>query len=145
MNLQPQPISFPSPEWRIALHFLCGVTLLNYIAQIPYYIHFYFIHHAAPAPLGLLFLLATLVLFLSGYVLTLRMKRAGAWLLLLFLLLEFGGYLLHNLTGAFLKDLPLNDALFFTVSIIGYLNFMVSFIYLIAMALGRRTIFVRSI
>ena len=140
MNAVSQSPSL-SPKWRVALHILCGITLINYIAQIPYYIHFYFVHHAAPAPLGLLFLLATLVLFLVGYFFMLRAQRIGVWLVVLFLVLEFGGYLLHNLTGAFLQDLPLNDPLFFTVSLIGYLNFAVAFVYLVAMAIARRTIF----
>ena len=143
MKIKSQAPSLSS-KWRVALHLLLGITLLNYVAQVPYYIHFYFIHHAAPSPFGLAFLLGTLVLFLAGYFLTLQVKRAGAWLLLLFLLLEFGGYVLHNLTGAFLQDLPLNDPLFLTVSLIGYLNFAVSLIYLIAMIIGRRALFLRG-
>jgi hypothetical protein len=130
-----------SPRLRVALHLLLGITLLNYAAQIPYYIHFYAVHHVAPAPFGVAFLVLTLALFLAGYVLLLQAKPAGGWLLLAFLLLEFGGYLLHNLTGAFLKDLPTTDLVFFTVSLIGYLNFAVSFIYLLVMAINRRSFF----
>lgn len=143
MNNKSQAPSLSS-KWWTAFHLLLGITLLNYVAQIPYYIHFYYVHHAAPSPFGLFFLLGTLVLFLIGYFLTLQAKRAGAWVLLLFLLLEFGGYLLHNLTGAFLQDLPLSDPLFLTVSLIGYLNFAVSFVYLVAMIIGRRTIFFQT-
>jgi hypothetical protein len=126
------PASALSPRLRIALSFLLGITLLNYIAQIPYYIHFYGVYHGIPNPLGVvIFLVATLALFLVGYFLTLQMKRFGGWLLLAFLALEFVGYLGHNLSGAFLRDLPTNDPLFFTVSLIGYLNLAASFIYLI--------------
>lgn len=131
-------VSSLSPRWQVALHLLMGVTLINYAAQIPYYVHFYGIHHSSPSPFSIALLLGTLLLFLAGYVLTLQTKRAGAWLLLVFLLLEFGGYLLHNLSGAFLQDLPTGDPLFFTVSLIGYLNFAVSFIYLIVMAKNHR-------
>ncbi len=130
-----------SPRLRVALHLLFGITILNYVAQIPYYIHFYGVHHVAPTPFAVIFLLVTLALFLAGYILLLQAKPAGAWLLLAFLVLEFGGYLLHNLSGAFLQDLPTDDLLFFTVSLIGYLNFAVSFVYLLVMAINRRSFF----
>lgn len=132
------PASVLSTKLRIALSFLLGITLLNYLAQIPYYIHFYGIYHGIPNPLGVVFfLVATLTLFLAGYVLTFQMKRAGGWLLLAFLVLEFVGYLVHNLSGAFLRDLPTNDPLFFTISLIGYLNLAASFIYLIVIIMFR--------
>jgi hypothetical protein len=137
MNIKSQVFS-QSRGWQVALHLLLGVTLLNYVAQIPYYVHFYGIHHSTPSPSSVAILLGTLILFLVGYALTLQAKRVGAWLLLVFLLLGFGGYLLHNLSGAFLQDLPTGDPLFFTVSLIGYLNFFVSFIYLIIMAKNYR-------
>lgn len=126
------PTSTLSPRLRLVLSFLLGITLLNYIAQVPYYFHFYGVHHGIPGFWGVMvFLVATLALFLAGYFLTLQMKKAGGWLLLAFLVLEFVGYLVHNLSGAFLRDLPTNDLLFFTVSLIGYINFAVSFIYVI--------------
>lgn len=130
-------ISSLSPGWRVTLHVLLGITVLNYVAQIPYYIHFYGVHHVAPTPFAIAFLLVTFALFLAGYVLILQAKPAGGWLLLAFLVLEFGGYLLHNLSGAFLHDLPTNDLLFFTISLIGYLNFAVSLIYLLIIVKNR--------
>ncbi|HLW03843.1 MAG TPA: hypothetical protein VKT82_34670 [Ktedonobacterales bacterium] len=130
-----------SPRLRFSLHLLLAITVLNYVAQIPYYIHFYAVHQVAPTPFAVGFLVVTLALFLAGYVLVLQSKPVGGWLLLAFLLLEFGGYLLHNLTGAFLQDLPANDLLFFTVSLIGYLNFAVSLVYLIVLAVNRRVFF----
>ena len=123
-----------SLKLRVTFSFLLSVTLLNYIAQVPYYAHFYGIHHTIPNPLGVgIFLVATLALFMTGYLLTLQRNRFGGWLLLVFLVLEFIGYLVHNLSGAFLNDLPTNDPLFFTVSLIGYLNFAVSFVYIFVM------------
>lgn len=139
MHAKSQASSLSS-KLRMALHLLLGITVLNYVAQIPYYLHFYGVHHVAPTPFAVLFLLATFVLFLAGYLLILQAKRAGGWLLLLFLLLEFGGYLLHNLSGAFLQDLPTEDLLFFTVSLIGYLNFAVSFVALLVLAINRRIV-----
>ena len=136
MNTRFQ-VSFFSRRLRTAFSILLAITLLNYIAQIPYYIHFYFVYHAPPSLFGLAFLLATLVLFLVGYIWMMQGKRLGSWLLLLFLVLEFGGYLLHNLSGAFLKDLPTSDPLFLTISLIGYLNFVVAFVYLVILLKNR--------
>jgi hypothetical protein len=137
MHSKPQTPSL-SPKLRMTLHVLFGITVLNYLAQIPYYIHFYGVHQVAPTPFAVLFLLVTFALFLAGYLLLLQAKPAGGWLLLLFLLLECGGYLLHNLSGAFLQDLPTNDPLFFTVSLIGYLNFAASFVALLVLVINRQ-------
>lgn len=122
-----------SANWRTGLYFLFAVTVLNYLAQIPYYIHFYGIHHVAPSPVGMLLLALTFALFLAGYVYTLQGHRFGAPILFAFLILEFGFYLLHNISGAFLRDLPMSDPLFLTVSLIGYLNTIVPLVYLILM------------
>lgn len=127
-----------SASWRTGLYFLFGVTVLNYLAQIPYYIHFYGVHHAAPSPIGMLLLALTFALFLAGYIYTLRGHRFGGPILFGFLLLEFGFYLLHNLSGAFLRDLPMSDPLFLVVSLIGYLNTIVPLVYLILMLKDRK-------
>jgi hypothetical protein len=120
-------------RWRKALLILFIMTLINYVAQIPYYIHFYGVYHVAPAPLGVVLLTLTLVFFLAGYWLTIAQWPGGGWILLLFLLTEVVFYIFHNLSGAFLKDVPLNDLLFLIVSLIGYLNTIVPLLYLIAM------------
>src|SRR5579872_4901558 len=125
MDTTTQPLHLTT-RWRTALYLLFGITILNYIAQIPYYIHFYGVYHIGPAPLGLALLALTLFLFLAGYVLTLQEKPIGGWLLLGFLILEVGFYILHNISGSFLKDLPVGDPLFLTVSLIGYLNMIVA-------------------
>jgi hypothetical protein len=140
MNLKFQATP-SSHKWHVALHILLVITVINYIAQIPYYIHFYAVHHVYPSTFGIAFLLVTFAIFLAGYFLTLQAKPIGSWLLLIFLVMEFGGYLLHNLTGAFLRDIPLNDLLFLTVSLIGYLNFAVSFIYLLIILTNRQLFF----
>ncbi len=127
-------------RWRAGLYGLFAITLLNYLAQIPYYIHFYGVHHAAPSLLGVTLLGGTLALFLAGFVLTLRNRRSGWWLLLGFLALEFAFYLLHDLSGAFLQDLPLSDPLFLVVSLIGYLNTVVALIYFIVLLRGRKRV-----
>jgi hypothetical protein len=75
----------------------------------------------------------TLAWFLAGYIYTLRGRRFGGRLLFGFLLVEFAFYLLHNISGAFLNDLPVGDPLFQIVSLIGYLNTIVPLVYLILM------------
>src|SRR5437016_14423950 len=110
-----------SANWRTGLYFLFTVTVLNYLAQIPYYIHFYGVHHVAPSPVGILLLALTFALFLAGYIYTLQGHRFGGPILFGFLVIEFGFYLLHSLSGAFLQDLPVNDPLFLVVSFIVYL------------------------
>ncbi len=122
-----------SANWRTGLYVLFAVTVLNYVAQIPYYMHFYGVHHVAPSALGMVLLALTFALFLAGYVYTLRGHRFGGRILFGFLALEFVFYLLHNLSGAFLQDLPVSDPLFLIVSLIGYLNTIVAFVYLILM------------
>lgn len=127
-----------SANWHTGLHILFAVTTLNYLAQVPYYIHFYGVHHVAPSPVGMLLLALTFALFLAGYVYTLQGRRFGGRILFGFLVLEFGFYLLHNISGAFLHDLPVNDPLFLVVSLIGYLNTIVALVYLILMVKDRK-------
>jgi hypothetical protein len=128
-------------HWRVSLYGLFAITVLNYLAQIPYYIHFYGVHHVAPSPLGLTLLGLTFVFFLAGFALTLRNRRSGWWLLLAFLTLEFAFYVVHDLSGAFLQDLPVSDSLFLVVSLIGYLNTVAAFVYIILLVRGRRHVF----
>lgn len=47
MNVQFQAPALP-PKLRVALHLLAGIILLDYVAQIPYYMHFYGIYHRVP-------------------------------------------------------------------------------------------------
>ncbi len=127
-----------SANWRTGLYVLFAVTVLNYVAQIPYYIHFYGVHHVAPSALGTVLLALTFAVFLAGYIYTLRGHRFGGWILFAFLIVEFGFYLLHNVSGAFLNDLPVGDPLFQIVSLIGYLNTIVALVYLILILRDRK-------
>ena len=77
MHSQPQA-SFLSPTLRMALHVLLGITVLNYLAQIPYYIHFYGVHQVAPTPFAVLFLLVTFALFWQGISCCSRPSHQGA-------------------------------------------------------------------
>lgn len=128
-------------HWRAGLYWLFAVTMLNYLAQIPYYVHFYGVHHSAPSTLGVALLSGTCLVSLGGFFLALRNRRSGWWLLLGFLALEFVFYVVHNLSGAFLQDLPLHDPIFLVVSVIGYLNTVVALLALIVLIRTRRLFF----
>lgn len=105
-----------SARWRTGMYILFAATALNYLAQVPYYFHFYGVKHVLPSPIGVLLLALTFAWFLVGYAFTLRGHRFGGRILFGFLLLEFGFYLLHNISGAFLQDIPWSDPLFLAVS-----------------------------
>jgi hypothetical protein len=73
---------------RVLMYVILAVVGVNYVAQVPYYLHlYYFPHRALPPLVGTIMLLATLVWFLLGWMLLMRRRsRIGYWLLLTFLL-----------------------------------------------------------
>lgn len=109
---------------------LLGITLTNFAAQIPYYLHqYYFPHHILPSPVGVTLMLGVLAWFLIGFYLLAHRKPFGFWLTVAFLFVEFVFYLLTQVTqwasgnGLFLYVLHPTDATLFIVFGIGYLNF----------------------
>ncbi len=115
---------------RIFLGSVLTVVGVNYLAQIPYYLHLYYLpHRALPALGGTLLLGATLVWFVAGYTLLERGSRAGYWLLLSFLLTEVTFYahnMLIQVTHGYAPffHLQTRDPILFVVFAIGYLNFL---------------------
>jgi hypothetical protein len=80
-------------------------TVLNFLWQIPYYVHFYGSHRRAPAVL----FLVTFAPFVVAAVLLLRGERGGFAWMVWFLVVEVGFYVVHNASGAFLLDLVTSD------------------------------------
>lgn len=128
-------------------HFLWCVLLVvgaNYVAQIPYYLHlYYFPHGALPNLRGSLMLGLTLLWFGAGYALLARGRMAGYWLLVSFLVAEVGFYVFNvtnRVANGFpaLMDLQTHDPLLWTVFLIGYINMLVGFYFLVYLALNRR-------
>lgn len=112
----------------------CAV-MLNYGAQIPYYLHqYYFPHHLAPSPLGVLLLGITLLWFLIGYYRYLSAKKHGRVVLLGFLLAQVLFYgqtiVLGIWTGAgAVAQLKTQSLVLLVIFIIGYINFLVALYY----------------
>jgi hypothetical protein len=128
-------------------HFLWFVLLVvgvNYLAQIPYYLDaYYFAHGTLPNLRGSLLLGLTLLWFGAGYALLARGRTAGYWLLVSFLVAEVGFYAFNvanrvaNGVPA-LIDLQTHDPLLWTVFLIGYINMLAGFYFLVYLALNRR-------
>jgi hypothetical protein len=110
-----------------------SVVGLNYLAQIPYYLHLYY--PRPPSLLGTLALGATFAWFAVGFVLLVRGARTGYWLLLSFLVAMVGFYLynvmnqiVHGInTLFFLRD---HDPLVGVVLAIGHVNLLAGIYFL---------------
>jgi len=109
------------------LRILFWVTILNYIAQIPYYLHnYYFPYHALPSLIGIVLLGVTLAWFLFGYIGTQKRKRLGYYLLLSFLVFEALFYFHTMLFGAFIFQLQNPSLIVKAVFIMGYVSGIVA-------------------
>ncbi|WP_319460111.1 hypothetical protein [Micromonospora sp. RTP1Z1] len=113
-----------------------AVTIGNYVWQIPYYMHFYAVRGRSPAPFSIMFLV-TFAWFAVAAFLLYRRRRGGFTTMVSFLALLTGFYILHNLSGAFLADLPLSDPILFIASVLGYLNTIVGIVLLVQLIRSR--------
>lgn len=111
-------------------------VVLNYLAQIPYYIHQYYIgRHIPPSLPGVLLLLLTLLWFLAGYTLFIKGKRYGRGLLISFLtaqVLFYGHSIIFGLVngGGAVAQLKTHSPFLLVIFLIGYLNFLVAAYYM---------------
>lgn len=118
---------------RLTLITLAVVTLVNFLVQIPYYFHQYYVTaHLPPSPIGVVLMSGVLAWFLGGYYLLLKGKKSGYILITAFLTVEFLFYLMTQVTqllgghGVFLYVLHPSDPFLFLVFGIGYINFIAS-------------------
>lgn len=116
---------------------LLVAVALNYLAQIPYYMHQYYIgRHISPSWPGTLLLLLTLLWFLAGYIRFISGKKYGRGLLLSFLatqVLFYGHAIIFGLvngSGA-VAQLKTHSPFLFVVFLIGYINFGVAAYYVV--------------
>lgn len=114
-----------------------ATTVINYLWQIPYYVHFYAVRGRSPAPFAVMFLVTFAWFAVAAYLLY-RRRRGGFTTMVAFLVLLVGFYILHNISGAFLQDLPLSDPILFIASVLGYLNTVVGAVLLVEMVRVRR-------
>jgi hypothetical protein len=102
---------------------LLWTTLVNYIAQIPYYLYNdYFPRHALPTASGVVLLGLTLGWFLAGYISYEQNKNYGYKLLISFLITESLFYFYTLVSGAFFFQLQNPSVIIKIIFIIGYIN-----------------------
>ena len=125
---------------------LAAIILLNFVAQIPYYLHlYYFRHHQPPNIVGSLLLGAVFALFVAGYALLSMHKRLGYVLLQTFLAMEFLFYFLsavHSMMNGFepFHQVENHDLLLRIVYGIGYLNLFASGYLLVLLFFNRNNV-----
>ena len=112
-------------------------TVVNYVWQVPYYMHFYAVQGRSPAPFAVMFLVTFAWFVVAAYLLY-RRRRGGFTTMVAFLVVLVGFYILHNISGAFLADLPLSDPILFIASVLGYLNTVVGVVLLVQLVRVRR-------
>jgi len=128
------------------LWLLLAVVGANYLAQIPYYLHLYYLPHGLlPSASGVALLGFTCVWFLAGYIGLARGCVAGYWLLLAFLLVEVSFYLrgiLIRVTNGYpaFQNMLTHDPILRVVFGIGYLNMVAGACFIVYMARHRRTL-----
>lgn len=117
------------------------VVAINYLAQVPYYLHQYYArYHTAPSALGMVLLALTLIWMVLGVVGLGRGSVLGYLLLISFLSVEFLFYLQTQIVqlisghGVLLYVIHPSDPFLFIVFGIGYINFVASgwFVYYLA-------------
>lgn len=113
------------------LKILLVTVIINYFAQVPYYVHQYYApHRFLPSLYGSGLLGLTLIWFLLAYRKILQGRAAGYWLMLSFLVVEFLFYLQTQISQAlishqiFLHVYKPDGVLLFIVFGIGYINFV---------------------
>ncbi len=103
------------------LNVLLIATVINYLAQIPYYIHNYYVpHHLTPGLRATGLLGFTLIWFIAGFIMYIKKIKYGYGILLSFLIVETLFYGLAFLSGAFISQLRNHSDIIRLVFIIGY-------------------------
>lgn len=134
-------------QHTLALRLMLWVVLVNYLAQIPYYLRVYYFPHGAPPSLsGTALLTLTLVWFLAGYLGIDRGWIWAYWLLLAYFATVVTFYLWNMLTQVmhgyppFLYVWGARDPTLFAVFAIGYLNMLAGVYFLYVLLRYRRSL-----
>lgn len=132
---------------KLHLIILLFVTLANFIAQVPYYLHQY---HSPPSVTGSLLLLIVLVWFLVGFLWLWQRKMKGYVVTMAFLVVEFLFYLSTQFTqalsgqGVLLHVIHPTDAVLFIVFGIGYINMLTAGVYSFYLLFHKSTLVMSS-
>lgn len=117
----------------IQVWILFAILLSNFAAQIVYFYHLYYTpQHPLPGFRSTLLMGAVFVLFLVSYILLMKKRKAGFYMMVFYLCLEFFFYL-WNIIGSGLRPeygwffhLRDRDPILWMVFAIGYLSFFAS-------------------
>ena len=118
---------------------LLFITLLNFAAQIPYYLYnYYFPYHVWPTLSSIVLLGLTLVWFLAGYFGVLRGWRYGRAILISFLSVEALFYLHSFIFGAFFFQMQNPNPIIKAVFVVGYVSGITAGYYIYALIRNRK-------
>lgn len=130
---------------RPSLPWLLIFTLLNFAAQIPYYLYlYYFPRHLSPGMRSIALMSVTLGWFLVGYIGTVKKSRLGYAILLSFLLVEALFYASAVLSGAFIFQLHNARLIMRAVYAYGYVSGACAALYAYLLVRDRRALLSRS-
>lgn len=128
----------------IQVRALFWIILANFIAQVPYFFHLYYhefsdLKRLFNLPMGLVF-----ALFLVAYVLLVKHKKTGYWLMMVFLTMEFLFYLWNTIGSVrhgfgLLFQLYNPDPILRIIFAIGYLNLFASGYFLFLLIYKKET------
>lgn len=118
---------------------LLFITLLNFVAQIPYYLYnYYFPYHVLPSTSSLVLLGVTLVWFLVGYFRFQKKYTYGYGILLSFLIVEVLFYLHSFIFGAFFFQMQNPNLIIKAVFAMGYISGITAGYYTYALIRNRK-------
>ncbi len=129
-------------SWQVWALF--AVILANFVAQIPYFLHLYYTpQHPFPELKSSILMGSVLVVFLVGFGLLQKRVKAGWYVLVFYLTVEFLFYL-WNIIGGVLHGYGLffhlsdRDPILWVVNAIGYVTFFAAGAFLLLLITRRR-------
>jgi hypothetical protein len=117
---------------------LFWVVIVDYLAQVPYYLVNYYLPHRTPPSVSAIVLLSlTLAWFLVGYFAYRAHRRYGFWVLLSFLAVEGLFYLNTMLFGGLGVLLGTPNPVLRIVFLVGYVTGLLSLTYAVLLVVFR--------
>lgn len=120
------------------------IVLVNYVAQVPYYFHQYYVPHGfLPSLYGSVLLGISLIYFVVVYQKLIRGFKAGYYMMLTFLAVEFLFYLQTQVSQLFISHQLFlhvyhpDGLLLFLVFGIGYINFIGAIYFIVYLSLNK--------
>lgn len=137
----------PALHKKAFFKLLLTTVTVNYAAQIPYYVHQYYIpHKLLPSLYGTILLGVTLFWFIAAYKRLKAGKETGYYLMFAYLAVEFLFYLQTQISQFLIEHRILlhvyrpDGTLLFIVFGIGYINFVGAAYFLTYLVRSKRTL-----